>query len=140
MAYPCVPFNATFAGGKLDIRAIYKRPNGDLMTLPMRRHYQWEAKGFAYVTIADHDSLMAIRAYLPNAKQYVVGLDGDGRETPWDVALYLADRKEVQAKEDAELAALVAEHGAEMVEKIKGVKVPAHLKADKPKARAGASA
>lgn len=138
MAYPCVPYNPAWAdnGTKLDLKAIYRRPNGDLATLPMRRHHQWEAKGFQYVTLADHDSLVAARP--ANARQYVVGLDGDGRETPWDAQRYLAERREQQAAEDVELAALVEAHGAETVEAIKGVKVPAHLK--KGKAQKAATA
>lgn len=129
MAYPCVPFNPDWAnsGTKFDLKAIYARPNGDLCTLPMRRHYQWAAKGFTYVTLADHNSLAAARVV--NPQQYVVGLDLDGKQTPWLVELYLAEQQDRQGQADADLAALVEKHGAETVEAIKGIKLPASVKA-----------
>lgn len=130
MSYPCVPFNAGWSDGKFDIRAIYTRPNGDVMTLPLRRHQQWTAKGFAYVTLADHDSLAAVK--LANPQQYCVGLDGDGRQTPWIASIYLAEQKEKQAATDATTLALIEKHGIETVEEMRGP-VPERLKAPKAK-------
>ena len=48
---------------------------------------QW----FSYVTLADHDALMAVADTLPNWEQHVVGLDRNGQPTPWNVDKYLAD-------------------------------------------------
>ena len=129
----CVPFLPQLSGDtKLDVRAIYRRPSGDLTCgLPMRRHHQWQAKGFEYVTLADAESLGIAAPFLRangwNPQDYVAGIDGDGRPTPWKVDLYLADVKEKQADLDAELRALIAEHGLETVEKIRG-RLPEHLR------------
>lgn len=133
MAFQCVPLNGDWATNtKLDMHAIYARPNGDLATLPMRRHHQWEAKGFRYVTLADAESLAIavpfIRAQGLNPQDFVAGIDGDGRPTPWNVQAYLANQKAHQADADAELKALVEKYGVEQVEQIKGIKVPDHLR------------
>jgi hypothetical protein len=133
MAFKCVPLNPAWAAdSKLDMHAIYKRPNGDLMTLPLRRHHQWEAKGFAYVTLADAESFKIavpfVRSMGMDPQSFICGIDGDGRQTCWNAAAYTADQKAHQAVADAELQALVAEHGVEAVERIRGVKVPEHLK------------
>jgi hypothetical protein len=131
----CVPFLGSLADGgtKQDVRAIYRRPNGDLTSgLPMRRQNQWVTKGLEYVTLADAESLKIAAPMLQaqglNPQAFVAGIDGDGRPTPWKVDLYLADQKEKQHDADAELRAMIAQYGIETVEAIKGMKVPEHLK------------
>lgn len=55
-----VPFDPGWVLGKLDLHAIYRRPNGDLTTaLPVRRHLDWVRKGLTWVTLADRESLQA---------------------------------------------------------------------------------
>lgn len=134
MAFKCVPLLAELTGDtKIDAHAIYRRPSGDLTSgLPMRRHHQWQAKGLEYVTLADASSLGKAAPFLRarglNPQEFVCGHDGDGNATPWNPKAYLADRADQQAVEDADLAALVEKYGVDMVESIKGVKVPEHLK------------
>ena len=134
MALACVPFQAQFTGDtKLDLRAIYKRPNGDLTSgMPMRRHSQWAQNGLEYVTLADADSLQIAAPFLRasglNPQDYVCGVDGDGRPTPWNVAKYLEGAAADKVSADQELKALVDKYGADVVESIKGVKVPANMK------------
>lgn len=145
--FKCVPLNhAWTADTKLDIHAIYKRRNGDLMTLPMRGHAKWMAKGFEYVTLADAESFKVaipfIRSLGVDHREFICGIDGTGRDTCWDVEQYLANRGVETAAEDAEIKGLVEKYGVELVEQIKGTKVPAHLKpeAKKATAKAGAAA
>lgn len=134
MALKCVPLNPAWTGDtKLDLRGVYKRPNGDLATsLPMRKHHAWEAKGLEYVTLADAESLAVaapfLRAQGLNPQEFVAGVDGDGRLTPWVYSVYAADAEVQQKTADAELQALIEQFGVETVEKIKGRKVPEHLK------------
>src|SRR5262245_19768514 len=117
MAFKCVPLNPAWTGDtKHDMRAIYKRPNGDLTSgLPLRRHHQWESKGLTYVTLADAESLglavAALRGQGLNPQDYVAGIDGDGRPTPWKAEAYLADAKTARAEQDAELSAMVERYG-----------------------------
>ena len=133
MAFQCVPFIAELTGDtKQDAKAIYRRPSGDLTAgLPMRRHNQWTAKGLEYVTVADAESFALAAPFLRmrgvNPAEFICGIDGDGRPTPWKSELYLAGRQEQQADADAALRVLIAKYGVEMVEQIRGSKVPEHL-------------
>lgn len=135
MAVKCVPLNPDWTGStKFDMRAIYARPNGDLTTaLPLRRHASWEAKGFRYLTLADAESLTLAVPFLRsqglNPQDFVAGVDGDGRPTPWNSAAYMADVKIKQVDADAELLERVRKYGVETVEQITGQIVPAHIKA-----------
>ena len=135
MSFQGVPFNAkwTDSSSKEDMRAIYRRPNGDLTSdLPLRRHSQWEAKGFTYVTLADADSFAKavpfLRSRQLNPQDFVMGHDGDGRPVCWNLSKYLAENADIKAKDDAELKAMIEQFGVEAVEKIKGIKVPEHLR------------
>jgi len=145
--FKCVPLNHAWTGStKLDLHAIYKRPNGNLAALPLRRHHQWMTKGMEYVTLADAQSLSDAAPFLRsqglNPQEFVCGLDGDGRPTPWIPALYLETQSVNRADADAELKSLVAEHGVDVVERIRGIKVPEHLKPEAKSVRkpAGAAA
>ena len=128
--FKCVPLNPAWTSEtKLDLHGIYDRGNGDLCTLPLRRHHQWAAKGFTYVTLADAESLeVAAKRGLVDWQSYVVGRDGDGRPTCWNAAAYLAERNATKRGEEAELKALIEQYGVEQVEAIKGVKIPDHLR------------
>lgn len=147
MAVKCVPLNPDWTGStKMDMRAIYARPNGDLTTaLPLRRHTSWEAKGFKYLTLADAESLNLAVPFLRsqglNPQDFVAGIDGDGRPTPWNPAAYIADVKSKQVDADAELLERVRKYGVETVEQITGQTVPAHIKAQvEPKAKRAVTA
>lgn len=138
--YPCVPLNLDWTGStKLDLHGIYDRGNGDLCTLPMRRHQQWMAKGFSYVTLADAESFKKAVPFLQavgkNPQDYIAGIDGDGRPTPWIAAKYIAEQQATRADSDAELKGLIDQYGVEQVEKIRGAKIPARLLPTEPKAR-----
>jgi hypothetical protein len=134
MPLKCVPLNPAWTGDtKLDMRAIYARPNGDLSgSLPLRRHHSWEAKGLRYVTLADSESLALavpfLRANGLNPQDFVVGTDGDGRPTPWNPEVYQSDNAATRAAEEVKLKSMIDEFGVETVEKITGAKVPEHLK------------
>lgn len=145
MALKCIPLNPAWTGDtKLDLRAIYRRPNGDITTaLPLRRHHSWEAKGLTYVTLADYESFAIavpfLRASGYNPQEFVAGMDGDGRATPWNADTYSADTKATLASAEADLKALIAEFGVEQVEKIKGITVPAHLRPEPETVKVGAA-
>lgn len=134
MAFKCIPLNPAWTGTtKLDLRAVYKRKNGDLCSnLPLRGHHAWEAKGLEYVTLADAESFERavpfIRSSGLNPADYICGIDGDGRQTCWNAQMYLADQKVAAGEAEKELAALVEEHGVDAVEAITGKPVPAHLR------------
>jgi hypothetical protein len=135
MALKCVPLNPDWVGNTgLDMRAIYRRPSGDLTTaLPLRRHNQWQAKGFEYVTLADAESLKLAAPWLmsqgKNPQEFVAGYTNEG-STPWNVAKYLEGVQVADATAADELKTLIAQFGVEAVEKITGKPVPERVKAE----------
>lgn len=132
MSFQCVPLNPAWCDAtKLDLRAVYQRPNGDLTTgLPLRAHSKWLAKGFAYVTLADAESFAIASRYLradgKNPQDYVVGHE-NGQPTCWNAQAFLATQQVQQSDADQEIRDLIAEFGVQTVERIKGISVPAHL-------------
>lgn len=76
MPHLTVPFNPAWIGSdKLDVKAIYRRPRKDALGnrvivaglpqwdltagLPVRRHNDWAAKGFEYVSLATWADVVA---------------------------------------------------------------------------------
>jgi hypothetical protein len=147
MSLKCVPLNPDWVGNTgLDMRAIYRRPNGDLTTaLPLRRHNQWASKGFEYVTMADAESLKMAAGWLMsrgmNPQEFIAGYTNEGG-TPWSVAKYLEGAKVAEASADEETRKLIAQFGVDAVEKITGKPVSDRLRAEAAmaKAKAGAKA
>jgi hypothetical protein len=135
MALKCVPLNPDWVGNTgLDMRAIYRRPNGDLTAdLPLRRHNQWQAKGFEYVTLADASSLKLAAPWLMskghNPQEFVAGYSNEGA-TPWNVTKYLEGAHAADVAAADELKRLVDQFGVDAVEKITGKPVPERLKAE----------
>ncbi len=163
MSYQTVPFSeAWITSEKIDAKAIYRRPhrhaitleilrdeNGamrwDFSALPVRRHNDWLAKGFEYVTIADAESLGMVAGSLR-----AQGLDprsfiADPRtNSPWHPDKYAAILKQDVADEYEKLRAFVEKHGAEAAEDFLGRPVPEALRGlgpkGAPKIKAGAAA
>lgn len=137
-----VPFDPawTIAGTKYDLKAIYRRPQRttdefdrvvpavnaqgipmwDLTgPLPLRRHADWVAKGYEYVTLADMESLEkaapGLRKRGLNPQEFIQ----HPQLGPWNPKMYLKVAHEADSAAYAELAALVAQFGAEAVIQIR---------------------
>jgi len=136
-----VPFNdAWIDHGKLDLKAIYRRPRWtkdefdqdipelgpdglplwDLTgPLPVKQHNKWKAKGFEYVTLADRNSL--IEAY---KKATLIGgsvRDYDQHQTggPWNYKMYAAGQSQADNSALLQLRADVERFGSDAVESIR---------------------
>lgn len=148
--FKCVPLDSRWiiAGTKLDLKAIYRRPRRvvgeyDEITLattadglpaydltgplPMRRHADWEAKGFEYVTLADQKSLNEAAPFLReqglSPAEYVQHPTG-----PWNPKLYMATAEDADRAAFAELRAMVDKFGIAAVEEIRKKPLPALFK------------
>jgi len=150
--FKCVPLNLEWvANGKLDLKAIYRRPVRDEWTLeqkvdaeglpiwdltgplPLRRHMDYVRKGFEYITLADLKSLNDVAPFLRAA-----GLDPhsfimDPRSGPWNDQFYLTSQKVVDSAKMVELRKLVQEFGSKAVEASRqehepGYRLPAGLR------------
>lgn len=145
MAYQCVPFDPEWAqSGCPDVKAIYRRPRRDKWfrperqadgtpawdltgPLPLRRHADWAAKGFEYVTLADRGDLMdggvlkSLRARGLDPRTF---LNGPGQRV-WEADLYLQEAAERAQQDLVDLEALVKEFGSDAVLKIKRQADPA---------------
>ena len=144
--FRAVPFQQGWiTAEKVDAKAIYRRPHRapitndvtldahgrpcwDFVALPVRRHNDWLAKGFDYVTIADAESLGMVAGTLK-----ALGLDPwsfvmDPRtNSPWHADLYLRTLAQDTGDEHARLRSLVAVHGSDMVEQIMQASNPAFV-------------
>jgi hypothetical protein len=161
MAYSCVPFDPEWSKDSCpDVKAIYLRPRRDEYKqlirgadgnpewditgpLPLRRHADWAAKGFVYLTLASNNDLAdgavlsALRKRGLDPNQF---LNGPGKRV-WDPAFYSMAASAQAAQDVADLEALVREFGPEAVLKIKrqsdpGFELPEHLKNRKAKGAA----
>lgn len=128
-----VPFLAEWGRSSADLpdaKAIYRRPRTDRWgrrvggwdltgPLPLRRHGDYAAKGYEYVTLASNEDLALMANYLRAANLNPADyLNGPGRLV-WDVEAYLAAADTLEAEELAELRALCEEYGVAAVQKIK---------------------
>lgn len=140
----------TNPSGKIDLKAIYRRPRRrigeydetihevnpedglplwDLTTpLPVRRHNDWVSKGFEYVTLADMDSLT-------NAANDLKGEGLNYRDFichphlgPWNPKLYQATAATSDKAAMTELVSLGLQFGVEALEKIRGQVLPESVK------------
>lgn len=138
--FQCVPFNPDWVNNdKQDLHAIYRRPQRDARTgvvvrdeagnvrwdttgpLPVRRHLDWQKKGFEYVTLADMESLAIAAAWLRgqglDPKDFVSGFGAS--RGPWHAESYSAGQQAAATDTLKELRELVKEFGIEAVAKIK---------------------
>lgn len=153
--FKCVPLNTqwTLPGTKLDLKAIYRRPRRrvgeydeiiqerapdglplyDLTAgLPMRRHSDWIAKGFEYVTLADRESLEKVAAYLRADGLNPADFLQHPQLGPWNPKLYLATDEQADRVKLNALETMVEEFGSAAVLAISrkdnpNFALPAHL-------------
>lgn len=128
-----VPFSAvaglTGSGTKLDLKAIYRRPDPRGITLtsplPFRRHEDWQAKGFEFVTLATLGDLgeaaNTIRAHGHDPLRMRDCYDRNGH---FDVAKYLKQAQVTDAARLVDLQAKVDKFGAEAVTELMRVSDP----------------
>jgi hypothetical protein len=146
MAYSCVPFDPEWSkDGCPDVKAIYLRPRRDeyqqpilsadgtpawdvTTPLPIRRHADYLAKGFRYLTLASNGDLMD-GAVLSSLRRRGLDpasfLNGPGKRV-WDWKLWQQQADQQAAQDATDLEALVREFGSEAVLKIKRQSDPAY--------------
>jgi hypothetical protein len=117
-----VPFYDNWTGSetKLDLKAIYRRPDPKGITLtsplPLRRHKSWAAKGFQFLSLATLSDLSAVagdlRAKGHDPLTMRTGFDRDGN---FDTAQYIKHAKQDDATYLVELQAKVDKFGAAAV-------------------------
>lgn len=58
-----VPFNHqwTNSGSTVDLKAVYRRGDAYAHDLPVKRHNDWQAKGFEYITLSSAADVVAAR-------------------------------------------------------------------------------
>lgn len=105
-----------------DMHAIYRRPGpGITLTtpLPLRRHRQWAAKGYTYVSLATTDDVNRgfrdLKEQGISPSRFEGSYRVDGR---FDVEQYLAHAAGADAQALSTLQALVDRDGAEAVEEV----------------------
>lgn len=133
-----VPFNdAWVTHNLLDMKAIYRRPRfvmdaygewqrefkdgaptWDLTgPLPIRSHNRWRAKGFEYVTLATHGSLVQAAKYgtLPEGRtvESYEPVRGNG---PWNYKRYAEGISVAATREAQQLREDVHQFGSDVVE------------------------
>lgn len=136
-----VPFNdAWIDHAKLDLRAIYRRPQFALdefdqtvkkigpdgqplwdLTgpLPVKAHNRWKAKGFEYVTLADRDSLVAAAQKGTLMGGSVRDFDQHQTGGPWNYKMYLAGQSQQDTDAMLQLRANVQRFGSAAYEAIR---------------------
>jgi len=117
----CVPFLEAWTGSesRLDIKAIYRRPGKGIdLTggLPVRRHSQWCAKGFTYVSLASvkdvNEAAKSLREHGLTPTDFQSAYTKEGA---FDVAQYVREATKDDAARLAELRAKVEKFGADAV-------------------------
>jgi len=128
-----VPLNPAWTGSEsqLDLKAVYRRQKRDnwgkpildaqgreqwdtTSPLPLRRHHDWLAKGYEYITLADEESLKSVAGGLEH--DWRTYMNDKRTRSPFSSEVYQAEQKEALDKDIANLIRLVKEHGAESVE------------------------
>jgi hypothetical protein len=104
---------------KLDLKAIYRRPGpGVTLTspLPLRRHKDWEAKGFTYVSVSTLAELGQIAGVVRESGRDPLAMRSSfDRDGNFDVPQYLRQAKADDDTYRLELQAKVDKHGPEIV-------------------------
>lgn len=143
-----VPFNEAWVSHeRLDIHAIYRRPRyredeyGGLVQergpdgqplwdltapLPVRQHNRWRAKGFEYVTLANHEGQGGAIKHVADAHRAgtIPGRVKDYANCPrtggpWNLKMYLDGLKATDDEAVEQLKADIAEFGWQTVEKLR---------------------
>ncbi len=117
-----VPFRENWTGSqtKLDLKAIYRRPDPSGITLtgplPLRRHSDWAGRGLQYVCLATLEDLALVAPYLqaegidPNESR-----DCFDRNRNFDVPKYLREAGKAFDEFKSNLQSKIDKHGAETV-------------------------
>lgn len=157
-----VPFNPDWLNqDKLDLKAIYRRPRyartqfDDIVRvledgmpawdltgpLPVRRHNDWVAKGFEYLTLADRSSLNQVAGMLRAVGLNPADFDQHPEYGPWNPKLFLATQQRVDRDAHEELRRMVERFGSDAVVQIRRASEPAfELPADLQDIPAGGNA
>lgn len=141
-----VPFNSIWVtSDKLDIRAVYRRPRLDQFKqrvvvdgvpqwdypsgLPIRRHNNWLAKGYEYVTLSTMQDLADASKTIENPHQYDASYESFGEfdRRPFRIQAYLAQRTVADDGVRDDLKAMVEAYGSAAVENIKRIENPAFV-------------
>jgi hypothetical protein len=132
-----VPLNQDWTGSeaKVDIKAIYRRPDaaGSVSltgALPLRRHQQWMAKGFEYVSLASVDDINAVISDLRAAGHDPRSFQGSYDRGRFNQAAYVAFATKADEVKHAKLKALAEEHGPTLLRSMleaQGALIPAWL-------------
>lgn len=139
MPLKCIPLRPEWTGSTgPDIRAIYRRKKTDNFgapildadgneqwdttgPLPLRRHADYAAKGYEYITLADEDSLAKVsRALREDGLDPMSFLQDRRTRSPFNAAMWIEDQRVAESNRVTELRALVKEFGVEAVVKMKG--------------------
>lgn len=122
-----VPFFSEWTGSEtgLDLHAIYRRPGpGITLTtaLPVRRHRDYQSRGFEYISLATAKDVNEAGRFLRERGIDPVKFKGSYRVDlggAFDVAQYLKQAAADAQAELADLRALVEKFGPETVTEIK---------------------
>jgi len=156
MPLKCIPLRPEWTGSTApDLRAIYRRRKQDNYgtpildadgreqwdttgALPLRQHDKWAAKGFEYITLADEQSLGRVAGALRADGLDPQSFIQDRRaRSPFSAEMWHADQRAAEDARLVQLRELVAKHGVEAVEAMRGP-IPASIKdAAKPKPTLG---
>jgi hypothetical protein len=142
-----VPLNQDWTGSeaKVDIKAIYRRPDATgsvslTAPLPLRRHQQWLAKGFEYVSLASVDDINAVIGDIRSMGHDPRTFQGSYDRGRFHQAAYVAFALKTDEAKSAKLKALAEEHGPSVLRSMleaQGTPIPAWL-AEMPESTKGA--
>jgi hypothetical protein len=128
-----VPYYNQWSGSetKLDLKAVYRRPEPDgsvtlAPQLPLRRHTDWTAKGFEYVTLSTLEELGQVAPFLRQQNLDPLTMrDCYDHKGNFKVDEYMRDQKQSGEEYLADLQAKVDKYGAETVTDMMRVHQPA---------------
>ena len=122
-----VPFFSEWTGSEtgLDLHAVYRRPGPGITlahALPVRRHRDYVARGYEYVSLATAKDVNDASRFLRSNGIDPTSFRGSYRTDlggAFDTALYLKEAALKAQAEMAELKELIERHGPEVVTDIK---------------------
>jgi hypothetical protein len=132
-----VPLDHDWTGSeaKVDIKAIYRRPDpaGSVSLtapLPLRRHQQWAAKGFEYVSLATVEDINAVLGSIREKGHDPKRFQGSYDRGRFNQQAYVAHALKADEHKQAKLKALAEEHGPAVLRDMleaQGTPIPAWL-------------